>query len=129
MSSFLYPFLLVLHVFVSLFLILLVLVQNDKGGGLAGAFGGMSNAAFTGSGAATIITKTTQWVAIISFAIIIGLNVLSNQKVGAKNVESELKNSSSYGSQIPAGAQGFGPTGGPIEGIPQAPQAPAPAEE
>ena len=52
--------LLVLHVIVCLFLMLTVLLQQGKSGGMGGAFGG-GNAAtvFGGSGASTFLRKLT----------------------------------------------------------------------
>ncbi len=121
-----YPILLILHVFICIFLILLVMVQSDKGGGLASAFGGMGgNAAFSGASAATILTKITQWTAIVSFAIILLLNGLSTKKSGPQAVESELRNPNALSNIIPQGAGGVG---APIQGIPQATM-PAPAVE
>jgi preprotein translocase subunit SecG len=115
--NFLYPFFLIIHVFVCLFLILLVLIQNDKGGGLAGAFGGMGGgAAFSGASAATIITKITQATAIVSFAIILILNALSVKRSGVSEVQSDLK-SSNLSSIIPEGfSRGAGASSS--EGIP-----------
>ena len=45
--------LIVIHVFLCLFLMLLVLMQNDKMGGLAGLGGMTSQSAFSTAGAAT----------------------------------------------------------------------------
>jgi preprotein translocase subunit SecG len=90
-----YTLLLVLHILICLFLILLVTVQNDKGGGLAGAFGGMGGGgAFTGSSAVTILTKVTQWTAVVSFVVLLTLNALSSQNQRAVLGESELKGAS-----------------------------------
>ncbi len=92
MNQFYFIGLVILHVFVCLLLIGLILIQNDKGGGLAGAFGGMGGgAAFTGSSAATFITKLTQGAAIASFAILIGLNFLSTKGIESGHRDSELK--------------------------------------
>ncbi len=92
MNQVLFIGLVILHIFVCLLLIGLILIQNDKGGGLAGAFGGMGGgAAFTGSSAATFITRLTQWAAAVSFAILIGLNVLSTKGIESGHRESELK--------------------------------------
>ena len=55
----------VLHVFLCLFLMLLVLVQNDKMGGLAGLGGMTSQSAFSTAGAATFIQKLTRGVAVL----------------------------------------------------------------
>ncbi len=120
--DFLYPFFLILHVLICLFLILLVLVQNDKGGGLAGAFGGMgSNAAFSGASAATLLTKITQWTAIASFVVILLLNALSVKKSGPQGFSSDLEPRKSLSSVIPEGVNsGSAPVGG-VPGIQQAP--------
>src|ERR1700682_4056244 len=53
-------FLVVLHVLISVFLILVVLVQQGKGADLAGAFGGGgSQTAFGARGATTLLHKLT----------------------------------------------------------------------
>jgi preprotein translocase subunit SecG len=49
----------------SLFLILLVLVQQGRGGGLAGAFGGMGGQSAFGTKAGDLFTKVTIVVAAI----------------------------------------------------------------
>lgn len=57
--------LILLHVMVSVGLILVVLLQSSKGGGLAGTFGGASmGAVFGGRGAAGFLTKLTTGLAI-----------------------------------------------------------------
>ncbi len=48
-----------------LFLILLVLVQRGKGGGLAGAFGGMGGQSAFGAKAGDLFTKITIGVAFV----------------------------------------------------------------
>jgi len=57
-----YGLVLVLHILVCFSLILVVLLQSGKGGGLSGAFGGMGGsgqALFGGRGAATFLSKAT----------------------------------------------------------------------
>jgi preprotein translocase subunit SecG len=49
----------------SLFLILLVLIQRGKGGGLAGAFGGVGGSSAFGSRAGDLFTKITIGVATV----------------------------------------------------------------
>ena len=65
----LYPFIVsVLNVFLiltSLFLILVVLIQRGKGGGLAGAFGGAGGSSAFGSRAGDAFTRFTIIVASI----------------------------------------------------------------
>ncbi len=92
MNHWFFVALVVLHIFVCILLVLLILVQNDKGGGLAGAFGGMGGgAAFTGSSAATFLTKLTQGVAFASFILLLSLNYLSTKGIESGRRESELK--------------------------------------
>ena len=53
-------FIVVLHVIISIFLILVILVQQGKGADLAGAFGGGgSQTAFGARGATTLMHKLT----------------------------------------------------------------------
>jgi preprotein translocase subunit SecG len=47
-----------------IFLILLVLIQRGKGGGLAGAFGGVGGSSAFGSRAGDLFTKITMGVAL-----------------------------------------------------------------
>ena len=87
-----FTLLLILHILVCLFIILLVLVQNDKGGGLAGAFGGMGGgAAFSGSSAVTILTRITQGAGVVAFVVLLALNYMSLSSNRAALSESELK--------------------------------------
>ena len=67
----------VLHVFLCLFLMLLVLVQNDKMGGLAGLGGMTSQSAFSTAGAATFIQKLTRIVAVIFFVVVFALGLIT----------------------------------------------------
>lgn len=55
-----YQLFIVLHVFISVCLILVVLMQSGKGGGVAGAFGGGGNqTVFGGRGATDFLGKAT----------------------------------------------------------------------
>jgi preprotein translocase subunit SecG len=116
-----------LHVFVCLLLVLLVLVQNDKGGGLAGAFGGMGgSAAFSGSSASTFLTTLTRYVALASFLILLGLNYMSTRGIESGRRESELKGSHrGLSSILPPGAAG-GNGQAPVNAIPGLGTPPAP---
>ncbi len=53
----------ILIVLLSLFMILLVLIQRGKGGGLAGAFGGVGGSSAFGSRAGDLFTRITLVVA------------------------------------------------------------------
>lgn len=56
--------LLTLHMFVGIFLIGLILLQRGRGGGLAGAFGGMGGQSAFGTKAGDIFTRITIVVAV-----------------------------------------------------------------
>jgi preprotein translocase subunit SecG len=67
-------FLTINHVFVCLFLIIVVLLQHGKSADIAATFGGQgSQTAFGPRGAATLLSRATTWSAIIfmvtSFAL------------------------------------------------------------
>lgn len=57
----------------SLFLILLVLIQRGKGGGLAGAFGGAGGSSAFGSRAGDTFTRVTIYVAAVWILLIMFL--------------------------------------------------------
>jgi preprotein translocase subunit SecG len=59
-------FLSILHVFVCLFLILVVLLQQGRGGGMGSAFGGASQQVFGGRGAGNFMTRLT-WACAMVF--------------------------------------------------------------
>ncbi len=78
-----YALITVIHVFVCLFLIIVVLLQSGKSGDIAAAFGGMgSQTAFGPRGAATVLTKATTWCAIIFMLTSITLSVMGTRKGG-----------------------------------------------
>lgn len=76
-----YTFLTVLHVFVCIFLMLVVLLQAGRGGGIGLAFGGSggSQSVFGSSGGATFLTKMTAVCAFIFFANSLALAYMSSQ--------------------------------------------------
>lgn len=57
--------LLTLHMLLGLFLIVLILLQRGRGGGLAGSFGGMGGQSAFGTKAGDIFTRVTIVVAVI----------------------------------------------------------------
>jgi preprotein translocase subunit SecG len=76
-----YTFLTVLHVIVCIFLMLVVLLQAGRGGGIGLAFGGSggSQSVFGSSGGATFLTKMTAICAIIFFTNSLALAYMSSQ--------------------------------------------------
>jgi preprotein translocase subunit SecG len=69
-----------MHVALCLLLILLVLIQNDKMGGLAGLGGMTAQSAFSTAGAATLIQKLTRYVALTLFVILLSLSVMATKQ-------------------------------------------------
>src|SRR3954468_20463270 len=81
-----------IHIFVCLFLIIVVLLQSGKSGDIAAAFGGQgSQTAFGPRGAATVLTKATTWCAIIFMLTSITLSLLATRKGGNGSVLQNLK--------------------------------------
>ncbi len=76
-------FISVLHIVIALFLILLVLIQDSKGGGL-GVMSGGSQSVLGASGADNLIAKATRWTGLMFAGTCIALT-LYNAK-GNKSV-------------------------------------------
>ncbi len=70
----------VLMVLTSLFLICLVLIQRGKGGGLAGAFGGMGGSSAFGTKAGDVFTRVTIYTALLWFFLALFLVYTSNSQ-------------------------------------------------
>lgn len=122
----------VLHVFLCLFLMLLVLVQNDKMGGLAGLGGMTSQSAFSTAGAATFIQKLTRVVAVIFFIVVFALGLITAKQDTVVEESAMQKASHEAAAEqapaIPEMPANFGaPAAAPA--VDAAPAAPAPAAE
>jgi preprotein translocase subunit SecG len=74
----LYTLLNVLHVFVCIFLILVVLLQQGKGGGLGAGMGGGATQVFGGRGAGNFMTRLTAVCAAVFMLTSISLAYLSS---------------------------------------------------
>ncbi|RMF67475.1 MAG: preprotein translocase subunit SecG [Calditrichaeota bacterium] len=90
-----YGFLLFLFVVVCFALTLVILLQSSKGGGLAGAFGGMGDmgAVFGGRGAASFLSKVTTVLAAVFLLLSIVLSLMNRGNAGPARslVEQEQK--------------------------------------
>ncbi len=75
----------------SVFMILLVLIQRGKGGGLAGAFGGMGGQSAFGTKAGDVFTKITVVVALVWF-FFCGFTVLALKTWGGGHLNVEGAN-------------------------------------
>ena len=77
----------ILHVLVSFFLIIVVLLQSGKAADLAGAFGGMgSQTAFGPRGAATVMSKATTTAAVLFMLTSITLGIWQGRRVTGQSV-------------------------------------------
>lgn len=68
-----------LIVLCSLFLICIVLIQRGRGGGLAGAFGGLGGSSAFGTKAGDVFTRVTVVTAIIWFILAMALVIVNNR--------------------------------------------------
>jgi preprotein translocase subunit SecG len=73
----------VLIVLGSLFLVCIILIQRGKGGGLAGAFGGVGGSSAFGTKAGDVFTRITIGVAIGWILTAMLLVVLTNRRAGS----------------------------------------------
>ncbi len=82
----------VLLLLTSVFMILLVLIQRGRGGGLAGAFGGMGGQSAFGTRAGDIFTKITVVVAIIFIllASLLGKSMRAAQENADREIGSKF---------------------------------------
>ena len=86
------------HIFVCLFLIIVVLLQSGQSGDIAAAFGGMgSQTAFGPRGAATVLTKATTWCAVIFMLTSISLSIVASRRSGNGSVLQNLKSPQTKG--------------------------------
>jgi preprotein translocase subunit SecG len=86
----------------SLFLILLILIQRGRGGGLAGALGGMGGQSAFGTKAGDLFTRIT--IGVAAFWV-----VLSVAAIALLNQSSSVFGEGETGSLLPAGAPADSP--------------------
>jgi preprotein translocase subunit SecG len=82
-----------IHIVICLGLIIVVLLQSGKGGGLAGAFGGAGGvgAVFGGQAAATFLTRATRYLAIGFMVSSLSLAVTLRGNLGGGAVSEGLE--------------------------------------
>jgi preprotein translocase subunit SecG len=115
----------ILHIIVSFFLIIVVLLQSGKAADLAGAFGGMgSQTAFGPRGAATLLSKATTASAILFMLTSMSLAILANRGAGIGAGPGTVLDRATP--EAPAQQQQqkapANPMGQPLSGSPGAPQ-------
>jgi len=115
--------LLVLHVFVTIALIGVVLIQRSEGGGLGlGGGQGMGNF-MTGRGTANLLTRTTAILGTAFFVLSLGLALLYKQ--GTAESAASILNAPAQ--NIPAPPVPGAPLPGPAPALPQTPEPHSPA--
>ena len=120
-----YYVLMVLYVLVCLTLMLVVLLQQGKGGDIANAFGGgASQAAFGARSGATVLTRATAIGAIVFVVGAVMLGILGQR--GPGSVLSGRSTPPPAGATLPANANPAAPAPAPAPAAP-APATPAPA--
>ena len=128
--------LLIIHLFVTLALIGVVLIQRSEGGGLGiGTSQGMGGF-MSGRGTANLLTRTTAILGAAFFALSLSLALLNRGTtgVGRSLLDSPPPaNASSAGpalsgaptEPVPPTTPGMGPESAPTTAVPAAPRAPA----
>lgn len=84
--EFLFGFLSIILIIVSLLLIILVLMQKTKGAEIGAVFGSGAAKAVLGTSAATILTKITYWLGAIFLILVLILSYISVQISKSKSV-------------------------------------------
>jgi preprotein translocase subunit SecG len=125
-----YGLLLAVHILICLSLIIVVLLQSGKGGGLAGgAFGGTAQTVLGGRGATDFITRATMVLGGAFFLTSLALALLSagGRRSDRSLIQEEAKRAPASATQAPGPATGQVPAGGSAPASPAAPQTAPPA--
>ena len=127
-----YGVLLALHIIICFALIVVVLLQSGKGGGLAGgAFGGTAQTVFGGRGATDFMTRATMVLGGAFFATSLVLALMSSGAATQRSLlqEAARKAQSTAPAQLPSQPGQAPPaTGTPPQGTNPQPATPAPAK-
>ncbi len=70
----------IIHIVVSVFLCLVILLQSGKGGGMGASFGGASSQIFGGRGAGNFLSRVTSVAAVIFFLTSLTLSMMSSRQ-------------------------------------------------
>lgn len=112
----LYVLVLIIHVGICLGLVLAVLMQSSKGGGLSGVLGGSSQAVFGGRGAAPALVKVTSVLAIAFGLTSLSLAFLATKQRVAKTAIQEEIEKGTRRTSPPPGSPTQPPQGQPVPG-------------
>lgn len=112
-------------VVVSILLVLVILVQNPKGGGLSSAFGGDSPQMLGGVKKTTDFLDKATWALVIGlFVLVIGMNLVSTDAdvvLEDTLINEQVEDAMPFQPQMPAAPAGeAAPTSeAPVEGMPE----------
>ncbi|HET9251021.1 MAG TPA: preprotein translocase subunit SecG [Candidatus Eisenbacteria bacterium] len=130
MSGFMIGLISVLHVLTCVALMVTILLQSGKGGGLAGSFGGgTSQTLFGGRGAATFLSRGATILAVVFFltSLTLGLSSSRSTAVGGRSlIQEEARQRAREGQQAAPAAPPMGGSQAPGQGV-GAPPAGTPA--
>jgi len=105
-----YEFLIFLYVLICVALIVSILLQSSKGGGLAGAFGGGGEmgAVFGGRGAATFLSRTTTILAtsFMVFSLVLSLMGKSSTEGSTLVGQEQERRAETAASNLPVAPDG-----------------------
>jgi len=113
-------FIIVLHIFVALFLIVVVLLQAGKGASIGAAFGGSSQTVFGSRGPASFLGKITTIAAALFMITSLTLSVLYS-KTSRSSLAEDIQAPQTTEQKIPTEAEdGFDPFKAAEKNMPQA---------
>src|SRR6476469_9650780 len=119
MMSFLFYLTIVLFILVCVFLILLILIQKGRGGGLASAFGGAGGNTAFGSKTGDVLTWATSVVFGVFLVLAVALNLFANARHDADTATAKAATTQQ---SVP----GPGPLNDPVTPDPILPTSPPP---
>lgn len=113
----------IIHILVSFFLIVVVLLQSGQAADLAGAFGGMgSQTAFGPRGSATLLSKATTVAAAVFIVTSMTLSIMAQRSAASTGSVLEHQKAASPVKSLPANPA-------PVTPVPVTPAAPTPANK
>ncbi|HEU4725989.1 MAG TPA: preprotein translocase subunit SecG [Candidatus Eisenbacteria bacterium] len=123
MPGFLIAIFTVIHLIACLALMISILLQSGKGGGLAGAFGGgSSQTLFGGRGAASFLSRASTVLAIVFFvtSLTLGLSASRNSSGRSSLIQEEARRRAAQRTGTAGQPQGAPATGQPAGQAPAA---------
>ena len=126
MSGFMIGLISVIHVLTCISLMVAILLQSGKGGGLAGSFGGgTSQTLFGGRGAATFLSRGATILAVVFFLTSLTLGVTSSRRTvagGKSLIQEEARQRARQGDQQAPATPPMGGAPAPGTGLSTPPQ-------